>query len=187
MNFPPDAPPSDGGNKQSRDWWRKRKLAIMKTPAAPPSPPYNGGNKQSQCQRRLSRHRHLELMEAAALGTGAPSSPSTPKIGENEQSQYEAAASGTAPSMELDDDDFSFAETDGSYHSLAETDGSDLISRNGVVSDPQRQSITEEHPNLDPSNAAENRTSTTSIFEKRPYDGNASLINLMDHRTAIYK
>jgi hypothetical protein len=206
--------PANGGNKQSRDWWRKRKLAAMScTPAAPP---YNGGNKQSQCQRRLARHRQLELMEAAASGGTAPPSPNAtkngddehsqyerklelmeaaasgtapspnaPKNGDNEQSQYERkltrlrqlvlmeeAASGPAPSMKLDVS--SFAETNWSY----------IRSRNGV-STPQRHSITEEHPDLYPSDATENITSP--IFDQRRHDGDASFINLMDHRTGIYK
>lgn len=114
------------------------------------TPGGNNGDKQSQYQRKLARQRQLDLMEAAA--------------------------SGTAPTMELDTS--AFAETDGSF----------LRSRNNGSSP---SSISGERPLLNPQ---EQQTPSSrgnhgaSIFDhRRDQDDIGSSVNLMDHDTGIYK
>ena len=94
---------------------------------------------QSQYQRKLARQRQLELMEAAA--------------------------SGTAPTMELH------------VSSFAETDGSFLRSRT-----PDRPT------NFQPDDATTSTRTSSSIFDqRRGGSSSGQAVNLMDHDTGIYK
>jgi len=100
-------------------------------------------DKQSQYERKMARQRQMELMEAAA--------------------------SGTAPAMELDTS--SFAQTDGSY---------------------RPSHITGERPVFTPtsrvSSSMKSGTPTSAnIFDHRREEEMDSMVNLMDHDTGIYK
>jgi len=103
----------------------------------------NTAGKKSQYERKLARQRQLELMEAAA--------------------------SGTAPSMELDTS--SFAETDGSFLRSRQTESSSIDT--GV------------QPNRRSTSSAAGAAGNASIFGNRDPQPGTSL-NLMDHATGIY-
>ena len=110
---------------------------------SPPSTPSR--SKQSQYQRRLARQRQLELMEAAA--------------------------SGTAPAMELDTS--SFAESESSF----------LRSRAANV---DRRAGRPSNVSYSPSKSSSSNRGAAGLFNQRRDTDGLSAVNLMDHDTGIY-